>query len=269
MYPCFSWLTSRKCDGGRPNCENCIKSKRVCTGYHRSHAFVLTKDVALGPSETLSPEDTESGLVLISRWNTNHAKPTTPVARKTRAPRSPPNTALIQPLFSPSLQREQLFNRFITHHSAVTDQQWAPRERHWLLEIQNLPTWTPSLRHAVVAASMARLGHHDGDVDCVRNSLSFYTKSLGELRKAIVTPAAYSNDQHLATLLLLLQYEVYECPGNTGRGYLSHYNGYMQLLRLRGPKSHRSGLAHSVFRAFRLHCVSYTNPRDAGKNGDS
>jgi hypothetical protein len=35
-----------------------------------------------------------------------------------------------------------------------------------------------------------------------------------------------------------------------------HYRGAMELLRMRGPVAHQSGLAHSVFQLLRLHSVS-------------
>ncbi|CAK7217383.1 hypothetical protein SCUCBS95973_003130 [Sporothrix curviconia] len=55
-----------KCDGGQPVCGNCKKSNRLCTGYKRPVAFVMSSNVTLGPEII---DDTESGIITTQgRW---------------------------------------------------------------------------------------------------------------------------------------------------------------------------------------------------------
>ncbi|ERT01401.1 hypothetical protein HMPREF1624_02647 [Sporothrix schenckii ATCC 58251] len=55
-----------KCDGGQPACGNCRKSNRLCTGYKRPVAFVMSSNVALGPDAV---EDPEGGTIMTQgRW---------------------------------------------------------------------------------------------------------------------------------------------------------------------------------------------------------
>ncbi|CAK7201795.1 hypothetical protein SEUCBS139899_004510 [Sporothrix eucalyptigena] len=55
-----------KCDGGQPACGNCRKSNRLCTGYKRPVAFVMSSNVSLGSN---SIEDAEGGTITTQgRW---------------------------------------------------------------------------------------------------------------------------------------------------------------------------------------------------------
>ncbi|CAK7236075.1 hypothetical protein SBRCBS47491_009512 [Sporothrix bragantina] len=55
-----------KCDGGQPACGNCRKSNRLCTGYKRPVAFVMSSNVSLAPE---SIEDPEGGTITTQgRW---------------------------------------------------------------------------------------------------------------------------------------------------------------------------------------------------------
>ncbi|CAK7262922.1 hypothetical protein SEPCBS57363_000303 [Sporothrix epigloea] len=55
-----------KCDGGQPACGNCRKSNRLCTGYKRPVAFVMSPNVCLGPE---IKEDAEGATITTQgRW---------------------------------------------------------------------------------------------------------------------------------------------------------------------------------------------------------
>ncbi|EFX00323.1 c6 zinc finger domain containing protein [Grosmannia clavigera kw1407] len=56
-----------KCDGGQPTCGNCRKSNRLCTGYKRPVAFVMSADVAL--TEPMAADEPEGMSVTTQgRW---------------------------------------------------------------------------------------------------------------------------------------------------------------------------------------------------------
>ena len=55
--------------------------------------------------------------------------------------------------------------------------------------------------------------------------------------------------------MVSLLYEATASPAGTYDGYITHYRGILELLRLRGASSHRTGLAHGVFKIIRMHAV--------------
>ncbi|CAK7274474.1 hypothetical protein SEPCBS119000_006190 [Sporothrix epigloea] len=62
-----------KCDGGQPACGNCRKSNRLCTGYKRPVAFVLSPNVCLGHE---IKDDAEGATITTQgRWRKRVRKP--------------------------------------------------------------------------------------------------------------------------------------------------------------------------------------------------
>jgi hypothetical protein len=120
---------------------------------------------------------------------------------------------------------------------------------------------TPALEDTLLAVSTAHIGQRTGRPDLVHESLKLYTKGLAEIRRDILNPATRKNDQNLAACLASLLYEVRVSPAGTQDAYMAHYRGSLELLRIRGPHAHTSGIAHSVFKVLRVHAVSLGCPR--------
>lgn len=59
-------------------------------------------------------------------------------------------------------------------------------------------------------------------------------------------------DETLATCMLLIAYEVTECPDKALTGWLNHMKGCSKLFELRGPKSYDSEFGYELFSSFRL-----------------
>ncbi|KAF3014500.1 hypothetical protein E8E14_011241 [Neopestalotiopsis sp. 37M] len=196
----------------------------------------------------------DSGLVVTSRWrvdpdhsNRAQALVPRPLQHSIRIPKA---------VSSCHAYRNRLFGLFLDHHFPVIDQPVpALEQRNWMLQILQLPNLTPGLTSAVLALCTAHIGHHNGDTVLVSQSLPLYARSLRQLQQTLRDPGRRDDEQTLAATSALLLYEVSECPGNTVDGYMSHYNGFMELLRLRGPDSCKSGLAHSLFLVLRLHTM--------------
>jgi Fungal specific transcription factor domain len=208
-------------------------------------------------------EEADSGTVLVSRWRIDQDKPSRSISNTSAYP--------VQ-IYIPSLQdisprnalREKLMGVFINHHlplDAIDSTRLAVKQRHWLLLVLDLPTLTPALEHAVLALCTARLGRYNDLQALIHESLSLYTSSLPELRRAFLDPVTRCNEQNIAACMALAMYEISECPGRMFEGYMSHYNGAMKLLRLRGADAHTSGLAHSLFQSLRRHSVSSASPK--------
>ncbi|KAK4235351.1 hypothetical protein C8A03DRAFT_17900 [Achaetomium macrosporum] len=292
-----------RCDGDLPSCRNCVNSRRVCTGYQRKRAFILSKDmVAAGagddsalasdrPSQLLLPDESDSGKVMVSRWRATDQsnKPHVPsssapssassrVSSSSRAASragTPGSKTFAQarpsPLLPPpeisvhNIFRDRIFALFAEHNLSATDaapvsasdavwQSFGERG-DWMVRILNLPELTPSLEDSLLAAFIARLGRQTNRRALVRESQRLYARGLSAMRRDVNRKSTRANEQNLAACLALMLYEISECPGDSHDGYLVHYRGAMELMRIRGPAAHQSGLAHSVFQLLRLHSV--------------
>ncbi|KAK0733039.1 hypothetical protein B0T26DRAFT_3941 [Lasiosphaeria miniovina] len=249
-----------KCDGENP-CQKCTKSGRVCTGFKRPHAFILSKEMKFDESPTLDDglqtDESGSGVVLVSRWR---RKPSTP-PQKDRAP-SPRETALAKPLAAATLPqqicsrsafRDKFFSMFAESRLPASN---ALADRSdWVTQVISLPDLAPALEDTLLAVCTARLGRRSHPT-LIHESLRLYTKGLSGMRRDLArNRSAGWSEQSLATCLALLMYEVVECPGGTPDGYLSHYNATMHILHTRGASAHTSGLGHSVFQILRIHIM--------------
>ncbi|KAK0751623.1 hypothetical protein B0T18DRAFT_426240 [Schizothecium vesticola] len=278
-----------KCDGDLPSCRNCVKSRRVCNGYQRQHAFILSKDMVGDdsglppdqPPQLLLPDESDSGKVMVSRWRAadQSSKPPAPSSdtrsgtssvSSPRAARTGSKTlAQTRPLLPEisvhNIFRDRIFALFAEHNLSTTDvapvstsdavlQSFGERG-DWMVRIMSLAELTPGLEDSLLAACTARLGRQTNRPALVRESRQLYAKGLAAMRRDVNRKSTRANEQNLAACLALMLYEVSECPGDSPDGYLVHYQGAMELMRIRGPVAHQSGLAHSVFQLLRLHGV--------------
>lgn len=164
----------------------------------------------------------------------------------------------LQVVSSRNVFRDKFLSLYLEHHLPLdTIDSAAPwlKQHTWLFHVVNLPTLTPALEHAILAVCIAQLGRGNGHQALVHESLSFYTRSLQELRRAVLDPATRTNEQNICACLAMLMYEVLECPGMAMDGYFTHYSGAMKLLQLRGAHAYSSGLAHSMLRTLRVHSI--------------
>lgn len=130
----------------------------------------------------------------------------------------------------------------------------------WIHQALDLPELRPALENILLAVSTAQLGQRTSRPELLHESLKLYTKGISGLRGDILDPAKRTNDQNLAACLGALVYEVTATPGASYNGYKAHYQGTLELLRLRGPSSHGAGLAHSVLSFVRVQAVCVSVP---------
>ncbi|KAB5582322.1 hypothetical protein GE09DRAFT_1074463, partial [Coniochaeta sp. 2T2.1] len=265
-----------KCDGERPACRNCAKSNRICTGYQKKHAFILSKDMVCenGPlshdKSNMSTDGSDITMVMVSRWRKDVTKPTVRSAPLSTASVSGGLGMHPQALEAGSSQQPQLPNEISLRNmvregllaSCFSDPKSDDgcsvslaygEKSEWVLCILNLPDLAPALEDALLAISTAKLGQRTSRPDLLHESLRLYTKGLAQLHRNLQNPSKREDDQSLAACMVSLLYEVTVSPAGTYDGYMAHYRGTLELLRLRGASSHKSGLAHSVFRIMRMH----------------
>ncbi len=124
-----------------------------------------------------------------------------------------------------------------------------------LLEmVFELPQTTKALELTAFAICIARAAYtpEGPDYALIHESRKLYGQGLYAVRRALADPKLVYSDEVLVTCVLLAVYEVFECPSKGRSGYLSHYDGCAQLIKIRGPHAHREGIAHSCFLVFRI-----------------
>ncbi len=111
--------------------------------------------------------------------------------------------------------------------------------------------FTPSLEATSLAVCTAKLGRMNGDKLLVHESLKFYIQGLWELQRALRDPKMAYKEETLAACLLLIVYEVTECPSRNIAGMMAHTKGCAQLFKARGPDAYSSQFGHKLFISFR------------------
>jgi hypothetical protein len=220
------------------------------------------RGAVLGPVAADSEED-PSMRVYFSRWRVDRSRAAlasstagttlSAPSSKTRARPSPPIPVQVG---QRDAFREQFFSLFFEYTSASPQNAGSPAiGSNWLLDVLRLPTLSPALENATLAVCTARLGKRDDRSVLVQQSLRLYTQGLRAFAREVGDVSRQKNEQTLAASMVMMMYEVSECPGGSPDGYQAHYDGTMKLLELRGPEAHQSGLAHSVLQSFRVHNV--------------
>jgi hypothetical protein len=162
---------------------------------------------------------------------------------------------------SRSANRQQIFSNFLSIWPGMGQFFEKPSSPEtmgsWLLMLPTLPDITTALEASLLATCTARLGRFNNDPVLVRESLKLYTQGLRELQKALWDPKLMYRDETAAACMLLIFYEVYECPNQTIAGWLSHMKGCAKLFELKGPNAYDSEFGHQLFLTFRLIEVSH------------
>jgi len=231
--------------------------KLECSGYQRERVFIFSKHSAHGKTP-VPPNRVAAG--------ESSDNPSRPQGDGTRCRGSSARSAAPPASATFPLQisgrhafRQQLLGIYLFYYlpADVLNHNSRPgtKERNWLLHVPDISNLAPALESAVLASCAATLGRMERHKSLAQESLAQYSKSIHELQRALLHPALRYQDQTLAACLALTMYEYTECPDGRVHGYLSHYAGTMELLQLRGPAAHATGLGHSVFRAMRMHTV--------------
>jgi hypothetical protein len=235
-----------RCGLQRPQCSNCIKSNRICTGYQRERVFIVNQTEYRAPSSTRTTQTASSKssepqiqpqALVVPLWKQKHK----PVK----------HTLDYGPSLIPAYQQQLLASwlRVTLPSPSVTGPGFTP----WTTRLACLPNHTPALATAITAVSLSRLSRITNPVDpnLKHRSLAAYTRGLWQLQKALWSPSEMYLDDTLAACLLLGLYELMECPGGNHIGYVMHQDGAARLVQLRGPERHQEGLGHALFVAYR------------------
>jgi hypothetical protein len=102
---------------------------------------------------------------------------------------------------------------------------------------------------AICCLTSVYLARLTKDPALVRSSRQMYSKSLGEVIKAISKPEHANSDNMLCTSIILSVFEMF--AKTTPDAWVIHSDGAKRLMISRGPEAHESGLGRFCWYAFR------------------
>lgn len=111
-----------------------------------------------------------------------------------------------------------------------------------------------SLRDSGIAVAIASLARGQGDEVLLRNADAFYLQALGALHKDLCNTKNHLCD---ATLHACQAINLYQFTGHnhTMAEWTSHAKGLAQILRLRGPAAHTSGVGQAIFESCQINLI--------------
>ncbi|MCJ1331648.1 hypothetical protein MMC10_008339 [Thelotrema lepadinum] len=116
-----------------------------------------------------------------------------------------------------------------------------------------MPSPMKALETSAYAICTVRLGQMHNDQVLLNESVRLYIRGIRELHLALKDPKLLYKDETLGACAALAIYEVLQ--GDRG-SYRNHCDGTLQLLKLRTPALHSSGLGFKIFLGCRFMGVS-------------
>jgi hypothetical protein len=254
----------QQCDQTTPHCTTCLKSKRLCTGYKRKLVYVISRDVK---ADTLQLASDDTAIQHHGRWRKTH-KATAARDQKEAAPFQASSQDADDGICStlgrlisdvPALRQQYhyLFNQVHLPFDMLGSnaQQRLGCRADFLVFLTGAAVNTQLLESCMFAFFAARVGRANGDTDLIQRSRSMYVSGLAQLQEALAHRRTRLSDETLAACLTLSFYELAEHTEGMQAAYMTHRQGALMLLKLRGPKGSETPLGHSLFLAMRSQMV--------------
>ncbi|CUS12718.1 unnamed protein product [Tuber aestivum] len=238
-----------KCDQKRPECGNCIKSNRVCAGYHRAVVFRNATGPGLSThaAKASVPPDPKTG----SSGDGGSANSGTAKDAVIRLPPRSVKEAHFPLLATPPPQphhRSAFVAHFLDWYTPASSQ-LGGIPSGWVHSIPfSLNCGVRVFDTAIMAMCTVFVGRWSKDERLVQESTRIYTIALAELSATLSSREVSIRDETLAATMSLAMFETMGCTEPSG--WQRHADGMALLVRLRGPEVHKTGLAHFLFSSF-------------------
>ncbi len=252
-----------KCDQTRPACLRCQKTKRPCPGYETTKFINETSSIeGLYNVSGSASQHRSSSPSITSDSGTRAASRTRPHERDSRVqssmdavgwPQAPFERSVLLTLMCPSEYQAQLFSNFVESTRSTQRAQTFSSHSAWLAELAQQPRQSKALVSAIRAIGIVHLGRQIQDDVLIQTSRRIYGGALANLNEALQDDAEGFSTDTLSATVLLSFYEIFNCT--TKDSWIKHAGGAGQLIRLRGPAAHRTGIAKAVFMACRFSLI--------------
>lgn len=196
----------------------------------------------------MSPSSTPEG----SYVEPTASSPAT-VAHSNVSPHSFAETSFAYGIIHRGMEFHNLFQAFISNCFPA---HWLPTPQSWIPLLGELSSRVGALETSTAAIAAAAIGHMFHDDNLIQQSLSYYTRGLNQLQKALRDPSLMREDGTLAACMALSLYEALECPSPGSEGYFNHCQGLIALVKARGQDMHSSSVGHRLFLGVRVPGVS-------------
>lgn len=181
------YLIRLQCDLQRPACGNCIRAGLRCEGYARQWTFVENEPVTRGDATAV-----------VARRHTSHPQPLKFLPdHLSRSAFETQSMGLFWDLYFPANER------IVPRSSSV-----GIACRNWTLVLQKLDLNDSTLRPALLALCLARIGESRNDRRVSEHALKLYGTALKEMNWALQDSKRIQSDEILAAGKLMSQYEV-------------------------------------------------------------
>jgi len=233
-------LIDLQCDLKIPACGQCLERKIKCGGYDTDRVFITSKYASPSTNIVQATENRDPTIDLVAiTASTYQAIP----------------ELLAQSAFS-ARGMAAAFELFPVQRDAggafTTNTQFSTL-------LPALSTRDEALRQMVFAVGLVTLGKGSNDEVVLRKGRMMYGKALQELGVSLQNPRKQTIETLLATTRLMGIYEIlYGADGEDlpqARNWMSHAQGEIALVVLRGPEAFTSDAAHLMFTLARYNCV--------------
>lgn len=271
-----------QCDLKQPECGQCIKSNRPCTGYHRETIFKNSGLAEVGAGDSAVNQSTIPAGKIPGSGHANGRAVSGPAPQ--RSSRASKALALPKSVQPRNAHRAQILNAFIDAFLPDAEKSQGLGGRRpisWLQAVPSVREHGDALSTALTALSLARLGRLSRDRRLSMEAKVLYGTALTHLQGALSSKNLMYRDDTLGACMALELYEVssarmilqsghgrpeltprqlLECSNDGIDGWLIHASGTSQLVLARGPSLHRSSLSHHLFLGFRTGAVRRISP---------
>ncbi|KAK0119613.1 hypothetical protein ONS95_011053 [Cadophora gregata] len=235
-----------KCDEGRPECSRCLKYKKPCPGY-RDRFDDKLRYKPRTPRKKLTEDIVQSPLVPRSRTSSQSSGAGYPKSRASSSYEhslvfsrraSSPESVIHTPLMDPIDQQAECF--FIANFVKIAEAGPGKGYLDFVIPLLTAPQASRCLPLAFSAVSQAALATYQHSPISLSKTRMQYLQALSRINLALRDPAQALDDSVVASVLLLAKFEQITPSEMALRGWKSHIDGALTLLKARPAGRRRS-----------------------------
>ncbi|PVH76735.1 hypothetical protein DL98DRAFT_496386 [Cadophora sp. DSE1049] len=234
-----------KCDEGRPECSRCLKYKKPCPGYRdwpddklrykpRAPRKKPTEDVIQNPLVPRARSSSQSSGAEYPQSRASSSYESSLVSRRASAPESMIHT----PLMDYIDQQAECF--FIANFVKIAEAGPGKGYLDFVIPLLNAPNASRCLPLAFSAVSQAAFATYQHSPISLSKTRLHYLQALSQINLALRDPSQALDDSVVASVLLLAKFEQITPSEMALRGWKSHIDGALTLLKARPAGQNQS-----------------------------
>ncbi|KAG4444221.1 hypothetical protein IFR05_000318 [Cadophora sp. M221] len=238
-------LWTAMCDEERPSCLRCLKYKKPCPGYRewtedklrykpRAPRKKPTEDAVQGPLVPRVRGSSQSSITKSFLLGLANSSGSSALQRQLSAAKP----AIYRPLMDQIDLQAECF--FIANFVKIPEAGPNKGYLDFVIPLLNAPTASRCLPLAFSAVTLAAFGTHQHSPVSLPKTRMLYLQALNEINSALQDPIQAVDDSVVASVLLLAKFEQISPSEMALRGWKSHIDGALTLLKARSAEQRRS-----------------------------